>query len=403
MKVTLAGMGPGGMEWLLPEAGKALERADLVIGSERLLQALPSGLGAERYVSVRPEETGRRLAQGGWDNAVVLFSGDSGFYSGASGLLEVLKGTDSLRSLSNEVEVIPGISSLQLFASRLRASWQDWSLLSAHGRSCDLMKALSLGKPVFLLTGGGKAAAAVLRQLCDAGLGCLLVTVGEALTYPEERIRRGTAQEMAEQEFAALNVMLIEPDPSRMPHLRTPGIPDHEWIRGRVPMTKQEVRAVILAKLSVCPRDILWDIGSGTGSVAVEMALCAREVWAVEKNPEACSLIRQNQERFCAWNLQIAEGEAPEALRSLPVPDAVFVGGSGGKLEEILDEITLIAPRARILISAIALETVSCALRWMQRHGKSPEVCQIAVSNTQAAGNLHLLKANNPVFLITSA
>lgn len=168
-------------------------------------------------------------------------------------------------------------------------------------------------------------------------------------------------------------------------------------------MTKQEVRCAVLAKLGIRPGEVIWDIGAGTGSVSVELAFAngGAPVYAVECVPEACDLIRQNREKFGAWNLHLAEGYAPEALTGLPAPDAVFIGGSRGKMGGILDVILEKNPKARVCISAIALETLQNAISELQNRGMEPEICQIAVSRGRQAGNLHLLMANNPVFLIT--
>ena len=168
-------------------------------------------------------------------------------------------------------------------------------------------------------------------------------------------------------------------------------------------MTKQEVRAAALAKLAVGPADVLWDVGAGTGSVSVELALAAPQgqVFAVECGGEACSLIRANREKFSAWNLRLVEGRAPEALADLPAPDAVFIGGTKGGMEEIVDAVLGKNPRARICISAIAVETLSAAVTALTTRGLEASVTQIAVSRTRPAGGLHLLCANNPTFLIT--
>ena len=168
-------------------------------------------------------------------------------------------------------------------------------------------------------------------------------------------------------------------------------------------MTKQEVRAAALAKLAVRPTDTLWDVGAGTGSVSVELALAAPRgrVYAVECDPEACALIRKNRECFAAWNLTLIEGKAPQALEALPAPDAVFLGGTKGSMEAVVDAVLAKNPQARLCISAIALETLSVAVAALTARGLTAEVTQIAVSRTKPAGRLHLLMANNPIFLIT--
>ena len=168
---------------------------------------------------------------------------------------------------------------------------------------------------------------------------------------------------------------------------------------------QQEVRAAALAKLAVTPTDTLWDVGAGTGSVSVELALTAPagQVYAVECDPEACALIQQNREKFAAYNLTLIEGKAPDALDALPAPDAVFIGGTKGNMDAVIDAVLHKNPVARLCITAIALETLSAAVAVLTAHGLSAEVTQIAVSRTKTAGSLHLLMANNPVFLITGA
>ena len=179
--------------------------------------------------------------------------------------------------------------------------------------------------------------------------------------------------------------------------------PDEAFIRGEVPMTKQEVRAAALAKLAVHPADTLWDVGAGTGSVSVELALAAPQghVYAVECEPDACALIRRNREKFAAWNLSLIEGRAPAALEALPAPDAVFIGGTKGSMAAVVDTVLAKNANARICIAAIALESLSAAIAALTAHGLSAEVTQLAVSRTRPAGRLHLLTANNPIFLIT--
>ena len=173
-------------------------------------------------------------------------------------------------------------------------------------------------------------------------------------------------------------------------------------IRGKTPMTKQEVRAAALAKLAVRPTDTLWDVGAGTGSVSVELALAAPagRVCAVECDAEACDLIRQNRAKFAVQNLHLTEGLAPAALADWPAPDAVFIGGSKGSLRAVVDAALAANPDARLCISAIALETLQEAVAALTAHGLTAQVTQIAVSRSRAAGSLHLLMANNPVFLI---
>lgn len=391
MNVTLIGLGCGDLGTMTAQAKGALAQAEAVLGAKRLLATLPE-TSAPQFAAVKPEDIRDRLQEGAWSRACVVFSGDTGFYSGAKKLIPLLE------TAGMTVEVLPGVSSLQAFAAKLKTSWQDWRLCSGHGVEIDPVAEVCHGQDVFFLTGGVTTPAQLCRQLTAAGLGHLQVAVGESLSYPQERIRRGKAADLAQEDFEPLSVMVVQAPPP--PQRRMPGIPDEDFLRGKVPMTKQEVRAAILAKLAPRPEEICWDIGAGTGSVSVELALHSRAVWAVEHKAEACGLIRENRERFSAWNLRLAEGSAPEVLGDLPTPDVVFIGGSGGKLPEILALVARRAPRARICISAIALETLHSGAQGLRDLGYATEITQIAVSRTKEVGELHLLLAQNPVFLI---
>ncbi len=396
MDVTLVGFGCGTAATLTAEGLAALLAADGVLGAPRLLSRLPEGCPGERVAAVRPEEILERLRRGSWARPCVVLSGDTGFYSGARRLYPLLEAA-GLRP-----RTLPGISSVQVLSARLGRPWQDWALHSAHGGDCDAVGAVMQGRPAFFLTGGDLGPAELCRRWTAAGLGELGVTVGERLTYEEESLSRGTAAEFGERSFAPLSVVLAEAAPRLFPP-RTPGLPDALFLRDKVPMTKQEVRAAALAKLAVRPADTLWDVGAGTGSVSVELALAAGRgrVFAVESQPEACALIAQNRARFGAWNLTLVPGTAPEALAGLPAPDAVFIGGTRGRLAEVVAAVLAANPAARLCISAIALETLAAATAALTAHGLEAEVVQLGVSRTRAAGPLHLLTANNPVFLIS--
>ena len=304
-------------------------------------------------------------------------------------------------ALGIPARVYPGVSSIQLLSAALGRPWQDWKLVSAHGCACDPVAECMMNRSVFFLTGGTETPASLCQKLTDAGMGEAHGVVGENLGTEAEAIRYGSAAELAGQSFAPLSVLLVEN--FDLPQLRAPGFPDESFIRSEVPMTKQEVRAAALAKLAVMPTDTLWDVGAGTGSVSVELALAAPKgrVYAVECEPDACELIRKNRAKFHACNLILIEGRAPDVLADLPAPDAVFIGGTKGGMEAVLDEVLGKNPNARICISAIALETLGAAIAALTARGLTAEVTQIAVSRTKPAGRLHLLMANNPIFLIT--
>ena len=391
--VTLIGMGASS-DTLTAEAREALGRAELVAGAQRLLDALPAGVTAERVPAVQPADVLAAVA--GAQNAAVLYSGDTGFYSGAAGLLARLK------EAGIPARVLPGLSSVQMLAAALGRPWQDWNLVSAHGRPCDPVAAVCGGQPAFFLTGTGESVPADLcAQLTAAGLGTLPVTVGENLGLASRRIFAGTAAGAAGERFGPLAVLLAEPA-FRLP-ARTPGWPDETFVRAEgVPMTKRAVRAQVLAQLALCPGETVWDVGAGTGSVSLEMAYAngGAPVWAVERLPEACAVLEANRRRLGGWNVRPVSGEAPAALAGLPAPDAVFIGGTRGRLGPILDAALAANPAARIGLTAIALETLAAALDACAARGLEAEITQIAAAH--AAGRPHLLRAANPVFVITA-
>ena len=395
MKVTLIGMGSGQPENLTLQGLAALRQADLILGARRLLAVLPAGCTENRAAAYRPDEVAELLQTSGAENAVLVYSGDTGFYSGASSMME------KLEALGVRARVLPGLSSIQLLAAALGRPWQGWNLVSAHGRTCDPVAECMQGRPTFFLTGGSEDPATLCAQLAAEGFGDVQAVVGQCLGTPEEKIFRGSVKELAAGRFNSLSVLLVEA--AEVLPRRAPGLPDEAFERGDVPMTKQEVRAAVLAKLAVRPEDILWDVGAGTGSVSVELALAAPRgrVYAVECRPEGCALIKANREKFRTRNLVLVEGLAPDALSDLPAPDAVFIGGSKGSLAAIVDAALDKNPDARICVSAIALETLSAAVAALTAKGRTVQVSQIAVSRAKAVGGLHLMMAQNPIYLIT--
>ena len=388
-QVTLVGIGMGDADTRTLGAARALRQADCVIGAKRLLESvghtgkrLHSAIRAEEIVDIiRKDTDSRRFA--------VLLSGDTGFYSGAKRLLAALDGMD--------VEVLPGISSLQYLCAKLGRPWEDVRAVSLHGRDCDIAREARLNPAVFILLGGENDAKTVLDRLARAGLGHLSAAVGERLGYPDETITRGTVEALARGEYDALSVLLAE-NPNAGEAVVTPGIPDEAFERGDIPMTKSEVRAVSLSKLRLTRRAVVYDIGSGSGSVSVEAALLAREghVYAVEMKPEAAALTRRNAERFHLENVAVVEGRAPGALAGLPAPTHAFIGGSAGDMEAVVDCLLEMNPRVRIVANAVTLESVA-ALSALSKGFDHCDVAEVSVAKPRALGRYRLMTAQNPV------
>ncbi len=401
MITYLTAIGGGTFPTLTGEALRTLMQADVIYGWTRTLAELPDDVTENRIAVKGSDEILRMLKENeaqrepSIETAVVVYSGDTGFYSGARILYPKLK------EAGLSVDVIPGVSSIQVLSARLGRPWQDWNLASAHGVSCDPVPEVMKGKTTCFLTGGKVSVIDLCNALIKAGLGNLSAVLAEDLTYETENISFGTIRTIVDRDIQGLNLLLVEPAP--MVPARSGGYPDRAFERGKVPMTKQEVRAVALGKLGVAPTDTVWDIGAGTGSVSVELALQAREgkAFAIECDPEALVLAGRNRERFCAWNLTIEEGTAPEGLDAWPTPDAVFIGGSRGNLKEIIDAVLTANKEARIVVTAITLETLEEALHTFAYHGIETEVSQVAISRSTAVGSYHMMKAENPIFVIS--
>ncbi|MDB1830364.1 precorrin-6y C5,15-methyltransferase (decarboxylating) subunit CbiE [Collinsella aerofaciens] len=406
-KVTIIGAGPGNPDLLSRAALDAIDIADVVIGAHRALAGIDVPPDVVRCELVKTADIVAALTDAAsWQRAVVVMTGDVGLFSGARRLVEALSGDARV-----DVRIIPGISSASYLAARLARPWQDWRFASAHGVACDIVAEAERAGELFLVTSGGEDPSRLSGELVQAGFGDARVTVAERLSYPDERITCATASEIAGQTFDDLNVMLIEftggagsPANSRWPYASS-GIPDELFIRGDVPMTKQEVRAVALAKLRLAATDTVWDVGAGTGSVSIEAALVARagSVWAVERNATGVRLIRENADAFGCGNVHAVPGVAPEALAKLPVPDAVFVGGSAGELPSIVEAALEKNSQVRLCVPCVTVETLTeaCALLSGSRF-KGFEACQVSAARAEAVGSHHLMKAQNPVFLVSA-
>ena len=414
-KVTIIGAGPGNPDLLSRAALDAIDIADVVIGAHRALVGIDVPPDVVRCELVKTADIVAALTDAAsWQRVVVVMTGDVGLFSGARRLVEALSGNAQV-----DVRVIPGISSASYLAARLARPWQDWRFASAHGVACDIVAEAERAGELFLATSGGEDPSRLSGELVQAGFGDARVTVAERLSYPDERITCATASEITGQTFDDLNVMLIDfaggagspagSSASRAAISRWPyassGIPDELFIRGDVPMTKQEVRAVALAKLRLTATDTVWDVGAGTGSVSIEAALVARagSVWAVERNATGVRLIRENADAFGCGNVHAVPGVAPEALTKLPVPDAVFVGGSAGELSSIVEAALEKNSQVRLCVPCVTVETLTeaCALLSGSRF-KGFEACQVSAARAEAVGSHHLMKAQNPVFLVSA-
>ncbi len=399
LQVKIIGIGPGDPRLLTAEAKEAIAGCTILCGDKRMLAAYAAS-SEKTYATIKTEEIRAVAAAADPERDVlgILVSGDVGFFSLAKVLRDRLSGC--------ECTFICGISSLVYFAARLGLAWDDAHIISMHGRRQNLAAAVASHPKVFALTGGDNNAAVLCRSLHEHGLGNCLVYVGEDLSYPTEKFTVGTAEELAKKTFVSLAVMfIINPEPMVRPPLF--GLPDELFLRGKAPMTKQEVRCVAMSKLAPALDDIIYDIGAGTGSCSVELARLAPlgRVYALERKPEALELLEKNKQRFGLANLTLVPGEALDNLPRLlqeAAPQAVFIGGSGGGLEKMLDLIYEAAPACRIVVTAITVETLAQVSAYCQKRPQLElDLVQLAAARGQLAGGYHLLKAENPVFIMT--
>ncbi len=386
-QVTVIGLSDAGPE-SLPEAALALVRsAQVLAGGERHLAFFPD-LRAERIRianDVPASVQAIDLASQSGHSVVVLASGDPFLFGIGPALVRQL-GIDRLR-------VIPGVSSVQVAFARVGEAWQDATVLSAHGRPvADLIPQAMAAHKLAILTDGQATPGTIAEALLGAGVNDCRAVVCERLGGASERIIETRLSKLAEHAFDPLNVLLIFREPRDVSFAF--GRPEVEFHNARGQITKAEVRAVTLSKLGLRTSGILWDIGGGSGALAIEAArlMMRGQVFTIERDEEQRQLIEANVRRHGATNVRIVAGEAPEALAGLPSPDSVFLGGSGGRLMDLAE----LLPRPFVANVAI-VEHLSLLLRRFPQ----AEVTQMAIARSSDIGDGHRLAAMNPVFIVS--
>lgn len=406
-QITLAGVGMGNRDSLTREVRDAIDEAEILLGAERMLE--PYQTKAEKHPYYLPEQILPHLREiqeknrwTGSRRVVVLFSGDTGFYSGCGRLYRELGEEIRRGTIRGTLRVLPGISCVAALAARIGESWQDAAIYSMHGKKVPgLIRKIKRNEKTFLLTGGVADVNRLGALLEEADMRECGIAVGFQLSYREEQVRWLSPGECRELKEEGLHICMVRnPHPEKRTLIH--GMADEAFIRDKVPMTKQEVRAVSICKLQLYAGAVVYDIGSGTGSVAAEMAGISEDiqVYAVERKEEAVSLIRKNSEKFGLENITVVEAQAPDGLAKLPAATHVFIGGSGGHLREILEELRRRSSGIRVVINAVSLETI-CEIRECLRifETEDAEIVQIQVNRAREAGSYHLMRAENPVWI----
>ncbi|MBQ9383757.1 MAG: precorrin-6y C5,15-methyltransferase (decarboxylating) subunit CbiE [Ruminiclostridium sp.] len=391
MKINIVGIGMDGEKTLTAEAKGAIEKADVLIGAKRMTEPF-AALGKTVFDSWKANEIRAYLDGCGKDTAAVLMSGDCGFFSGAEALIQLLSGYDT--------EIIPGISTPVYMCSKLGIPWQEMRFVSLHGAIANIALSVRRNAKCFFLLGGEITPADICKRLCEYGLSDVRVHIGARLAYSDERIISGLAGGLTEVSCDGLCAVMTENGaPEKCVRA---GIPDSEFERGNVPMTKAEIRAVLASKLKVCYNDIVWDIGCGTGSVSVECALAAYDgtVFAVDKCEDAAALTERNARKFGCDNINVIHGAAPDAPGGLPRPDKVFIGGASGNISAVIDKATEGDNSPKIVITAVSLETLNEAACALKEHGLTASITQLAAARYRLIGTHTMPDTQNPVFII---
>lgn len=393
-KISLVGIGMGAEKTLTLEGKKALNEAELLIGAKRMTEAVqkPGQMVLHEYRSEKIVEYIREHPK--YRTVAIALSGDVGFYSGAKKLINQLDGN---------VEVICGISSVVYFMSKIGLSWDDAKIVSAHGRNCNLISLIRHNPKVFSILGTEDGVAVLASRLVYYGMGDVTLYVGENLSYENEKIFHDKAANLTEYRGDALSVVTACNEKAT-PMSAVHGISDGEFLRGKAPMTKEEVRTVSLSKLRLSEDSVCYDVGAGTGSVSVEMALRAwmGQVYAIEKKEDALALLKENKKKFAVDNLAIIPGVAPEAMTELPAPTHAFIGGSSGNMQDIINLLLEKNPKVRIVINCITLETVTEAMNAIRDFGlEDVDIVQLAAARSKSIGRYHMMMGENPIYIIS--
>lgn len=402
-QIALLGMGMGDRRLLTGEVQEKLEQAEVLFGAKRLLnesaawihpaEAKPYYLAEDILPWLQAQECGRKVA--------VLFSGDTGFYSGAGKLYRVLQQAVEQGELRARVKLYPGICAVSYLAASLGVSWEDAAVESIHGREINLPGLLQNHARTFLLLSGSEDVNRIGKIMLENHLQEAKVYLGFQLSYPEEQIRCLTPQECMQITQKGLYCCMIYNERAAQ-HVLTPGLSERLFTRDRVPMTKEEIRILSVCKLRLTQESVLYDIGSGTGSVSVECARLSEKirVYAIDCNPAAIELTAGNAVKQGLCNIQTVHGSAPDAIQKLPSPTHAFIGGSGGELGEILKLLYRKNPAMRVVVNAVSLETIAELAALLPKLSlREREIIQVQIARENSAGRYHLMKAENPVYI----
>jgi precorrin-6B C5,15-methyltransferase / cobalt-precorrin-6B C5,C15-methyltransferase len=405
-KIHIIGIGDDGLEGVISPARQLVEQAQLIVGAEPTLAKLPKSAAQRLVIGGNLDQAIERLSRAGNERVVVLASGDPLFYGVARYLCDKL-GKDRF-------EVVPHVSSMQLAFARVKESWEEAFLTNLANRPLDqAIDKIRGATKVGLFTSDAYPPKTVAKALLDRRIDYFSAYVCENLGSPDERVTQGELAEIAGQDFSPLNVMILVrrpnvPDrPSEAIGRRLFGNADDAFLQSKPKqglLTPSEVRSMALAEMDLGPTSTVWDIGAGSGSVAIEAAQIAAggAVFAIEMDAEDHQLITANAERFGVSNLVGVLGKAPEAWKDLPDPDAIFVGGSGREISHVVDlAYARLRPGGRLVASVGSIEGLSAVHQALDRVAKDVNVWMINIARGTYQLERVRFEALNPTFLFS--
>ncbi|MBI5327810.1 MAG: precorrin-6y C5,15-methyltransferase (decarboxylating) subunit CbiE [Deltaproteobacteria bacterium] len=434
--IYIIGLGMEGKSSLSPRALKLIDNTSLLIGGRRHLASFPEFKGRKIVIGSNLEDIAKILNRkseiGNRKWPVVLATGDPNFFGIADFIIN--------RFGKDAVEIIPNISTMQEAFAKIKESWNDARFLSVHGRNrsqildarCKMQdtrntdKESSIGwivdeivchNKIGIFTDTDNTPSKIAKTLLDKGIKEYKAYVCEDLGTDKENITAGDLKQIVKKRFSPLNVMVLikqfQDERCKTQDIKynlqpttcnySFGISDSSFSHSNGMITKEEIRVVAISKLKLKGDSTVWDIGAGCGSISIEAALVSNKgkVFAIEKEKSRVMHIEKNKKKFATSNLEIINSSAPDALKALPTPDAVFIGGGGKDVSNIINVCSKrIKQRGRIVVNAITLETLSSAAEFFKKTAWNMETTAINIAKTKDVANLHLFNAHNPVFII---
>ena len=403
--INLVGIGLGNPNLLTKAAYKAIESSNIIIGARRIVESIKEDFADKLYyIEYNTEKILEIIKENIGNEIAVVFSGDISLFSGSIKLFERLNAAIEDKKVFKDCKIntFPGISSLSYLCAKTNTDISKVKILSFHGKEELLYHNIDSNEYTFIITSKADGVKKICRKLIEFGFFELDIILGENLSYDNERITKAEASKFLDMEISDLICMIISnPDADKSISF---GLSDEVFVRDKVPITKSEVRAIIMSKLDIQTDSICYDIGAGSGSVSIEMSRRAYDgkVYAIEKNPLAVELIQKNIHNFSAENIELIHAKAPDGLDNIINADKIFIGGSGGELISMMEMIFTSKKNPTIVISAITMETIAQItdiVKIAKEKGYYTEITAINVSKSKEVGPYNMMMAQNMVFI----